>query len=35
VANLADVIEKMRTGEAYANVHTILNQPGEIRGEIR
>jgi hypothetical protein len=35
VANLADVIEKIRSGEAYANVHTILNAPGEIRGTIR
>ena len=35
VANLADVIAKMRSGGAYANVHTIVNAPGEIRGTIR
>ncbi len=34
VANLADVLAKIRTGGAYANVHTIANPGGEIRGEI-
>ena len=35
VATLADIVEKMRTGGAYANVHTLANPPGEIRGTIR
>ena len=34
VATLADIVEKMRTGGAYANVHTIAYPPGEIRGSI-
>ena len=35
VANLADVIAKIRAGEAYTNVHTIALPGGEIRGLIR
>lgn len=35
VADFDDLIEKMRTGEAYANVHTLANAGGEIRGSIR
>ncbi len=34
VANLADVVAKMRTGGAYANVHTLEFPGGEIRGGI-
>jgi hypothetical protein len=34
VATLADIIEKMRTGGAYANVHTLTYPAGEIRGPI-
>jgi hypothetical protein len=34
VATLADIIEKMRTGGAYANVHTLTWPAGEIRGPI-
>ena len=34
VANLEDVIEKLATGGAYANVHTSAFPPGEIRGQI-
>lgn len=34
VADLDDVMEKIRTGEAYANVHTTANPGGEIRGQI-
>jgi hypothetical protein len=34
VATLADIIEKMRTGGAYANVHTLTWPGGEIRGPI-
>lgn len=35
VADFDDLIEKMRTGDAYANVHTIASPTGEIRGQIR
>jgi len=34
VANLADLIEKLRTGGAYTNVHTLEWPGGEIRGHI-
>jgi hypothetical protein len=34
VADMDDVLEKIRTGEAYANVHTTVNPGGEIRGQI-
>jgi hypothetical protein len=35
VANLDDVIEKMNSGGAYVNVHTVANPGGEIRGDIK
>jgi CHRD domain len=35
VSNLEDVIAKMRSGDAYTNVHTVVNPGGEIRGQIR
>jgi hypothetical protein len=35
VADLADLIEKIRSGEAYTNVHTVAFPGGEIRGTIR
>jgi CHRD domain-containing protein len=35
VATLADVIAKMRSGGAYANVHTLAWPAGEIRGPIK
>ena len=34
VADLSDVIEKLSSGGAYANVHTSAFPPGEIRGQI-
>lgn len=34
IANLADLVEKLRTGGAYVNVHTAQFPPGEIRGQI-
>ena len=34
VADLADVIEILRTGSAYANVHTVAHPAGETRGFI-
>ena len=34
VANLGDVIAKMRSGGAYTNVHTVANPGGETRGPI-
>jgi hypothetical protein len=35
VADLHDLIDKMRSGGAYVNVHTLANPAGEIRGQIR
>jgi hypothetical protein len=35
VATLDDVIEKMNTGGAYVNVHTLVFPGGEIRGDIK
>jgi hypothetical protein len=35
VANLDDLVAKMRSGDAYVNVHTSQHPPGEIRGQIR
>ena len=32
---LGDVLEAMRSGDAYVNVHTVAHPPGEIRGQIR
>jgi hypothetical protein len=34
VADLDDLIAKLQAGEAYANVHTLANPPGEIRGQL-
>ena len=34
VANFDELVEKLRTGEAYSNVHTSQYPPGEIRGQI-
>jgi len=35
VADFADLIEQMESGNTYVNVHTVANPPGEIRGQIR
>jgi hypothetical protein len=35
VANLQDVIDKMNSGGAYVNVHTVAFPGGEIRGDIK
>ena len=35
VANFSQLIEKIRTGQAYVNAHTLLFPGGEIRGELR
>jgi hypothetical protein len=35
VANLAELIAQMRSGNTYVNVHTLANPAGEIRGQIR
>lgn len=32
---LDDLIDAFESGNAYVNVHTIANPPGEIRGQIR
>lgn len=33
-ATLADLVESMRNGNTYANVHTVAHPAGEIRGQI-
>jgi hypothetical protein len=33
-AEFSDLIENIRAGNAYANVHTTQNPPGEIRGQL-
>jgi hypothetical protein len=35
VANFEELLAKMRSGNAYVNVHTVAYPPGEIRGQIR
>lgn len=35
ISSFAQLLEKMRTGDAYVNVHTIQHPGGEIRGQIR
>jgi hypothetical protein len=35
VASLTDLIDKMSTGGAYVNVHTVAYPAGEIRGQIQ
>jgi len=35
VSTLEDVLEKMRTGGAYVNVHTTQYPGGEVRGQVR
>jgi hypothetical protein len=34
-SDLDDVVEAMRSGDTYVNVHTVAHPPGEIRGQIR
>ncbi|HET9582104.1 MAG TPA: CHRD domain-containing protein [Gemmatimonadota bacterium] len=34
IADFEDLIERMRSGGTYANVHTLANPGGEIRGHI-
>lgn len=34
VADFDDLLEKMRSGDAYVNVHTLAHPAGEIRGQI-
>ena len=33
-ATLADIVESMRDGDTYVNVHTVANSGGEVRGQI-
>ena len=35
IEDFDDLIAKMRSGDAYTNVHTVEHPPGEIRGQIR
>lgn len=34
LAEFDDLIDKIRSGDAYTNVHTVLNPGGEVRGQI-
>ena len=34
-ASLDDVLAALRSGDTYTNVHTLVNKPGEIRGQIK
>ena len=34
-ATIADLIDELESGNAYVNVHTVANPPGEIRGQIK
>ena len=34
IADFDDLIERLKSGDAYANVHTLANPVGEIRGHI-
>jgi hypothetical protein len=34
VSDLQDVLEKIESGDAYVNVHTLVNPGGEARGQI-
>ena len=33
-ATLAEIIEQMRQGNTYVNVHSVANPPGEVRGQV-
>ena len=35
VSGLDDLLEKIRDGDAYVNVHTVVYPAGEIRGQIK
>lgn len=35
VANFDDMLEKIRSGEAYVNIHTTANPGGQVRGQLR
>lgn len=35
VANFEELLERMRSGDTYVNVHTLEFPPGEIRGQIK
>lgn len=34
-ATLEDLVAELEAGNAYVNVHTLANPPGEVRGQIR
>jgi glucose/arabinose dehydrogenase len=33
-ASISNLVERMRQGRAYVNLHTLANPPGEVRGQI-
>jgi len=34
IANFAELVAKIRSGQAYVNIHTVINPGGEIRGQL-
>ena len=34
-ASLSDLVDAIEDGDIYTNVHTVVHQPGEIRGQVR
>lgn len=35
ITNLRELVDAIRNGEAYVNVHTVAHPPGEVRGQLR
>jgi CHRD domain len=35
ITNLRDLVQAIRVGDAYVNVHTVANPAGEVRGQLK